>query len=211
MGYHPRYRAAADQGSRPVQRRRHGQECTIALPRVIASASRFSRATLFVVTATCRETFTVRKISFGVGVERTSPCTPQDREDRGRASRQGPSCQAVLPARQGGQGCQDRAKRHSKSLPNWCFGRGPLGPLFLFHFPCAAAFYACISTAFAVGFACAKCFVAWKKNRRPETRETNGSNACRNTRGTEGCESRGIRGACPRPCRRRAQGGQGCP
>ncbi len=127
--------------------------CTIALPRVIASASRFARATLFVVTATCRETFTVRKISFGVGVERTSPCTPQDRAHRGRASGRCAPRQAVLPAQEGGQGCQDR-KRHSKSLPNWCFGRGPLGPPFLFHFPCAAAFYACISTAFAVGFAC---------------------------------------------------------
>ena len=55
--------------------------------------------------ASNRETFTVRKISFGVGVERTFPVhSPKIEKVEVITQRQGPPRQALLPARQGRQG-----------------------------------------------------------------------------------------------------------
>ncbi len=45
------------------------------------------------------ETLTVRRTSYGVGVERVFPVNSPFVEGRRRSPRQGPPCEAVLPAR----------------------------------------------------------------------------------------------------------------
>ena len=77
--------------------------------------------------AGARETFTVRKMSFGVGVERTFP-----------------SRQAVLPPRQGGQGCSHprEALRRSQRLSTRLDTRVTFGwPFFLSDLHARRAWY----------------------------------------------------------------------
>ena len=61
--------------------------------------------------ASCRETFTVRKISFSVGVERTFPVhSPKiDKIEITRQWRRA-SRQAVLPPQEGWQGCENQGE-----------------------------------------------------------------------------------------------------
>ena len=54
------------------------------------------------------ETFTVRRISYGVGVEKVFPLHAPSIEKGSGAARQGAPRQAVLPARTRGQGGQDQ-------------------------------------------------------------------------------------------------------
>ena len=64
-----------------------------------------------------RETFTVRKISYGVGVERTFPVhTPAIEHDRGRDQGSGAPGQAVLPALPARQGRQDQGAPRAGAL-----------------------------------------------------------------------------------------------
>ena len=103
--------------------RRHGARATSRSRKASASGCRPTKASASAARGGgMQETFTVRKISFGEGVERVFPVlSPMIEFDRGQASRRGAARQALLSARSPREiGAHRRARRRkaeSKAEP----------------------------------------------------------------------------------------------